>query len=128
MDLGTLTLSTGTISAPSGGRKPSDNSIAEGWLKAAQDSGEAKAVTVPGTVTKNENGKTIYTGVANDVVNSLRRAAETYNKGVDEAEHIGVRFDVVKSGKDKVTVNFLTAPKIKRTRKTESVPEVVNPA
>ena len=125
MDLGTLTLKPGKISENATGRKPSDNSTAESWLADAIQNGP-RAVTVPGTVSRNDNGKLIYDGVTAVVVNSLRRAVETYNKSVAEDQHIGLRLDVVQSSKTQTTVNFGTAPKIKRTRKSKTETETVS--
>lgn len=120
MDLGTLTLKTGTISSHVG--KTDDNSTAEQWIETARTEG-AKAVTVPGTVGKSDKGKTIYTGTAQEVVNRLRRATDTYNENKPESEHIGVRVDVKDAGKDKVTVNFAVTAKVRRPRKNKTVAE-----
>lgn len=126
MDLGSLTLKAGTISE-SAGRKTDDNTVAEKWIADCHaDGGKAKALTVPGTVGKNPKGKTVYTGVANEVVTRLRRAVDTFNEGATNPDDmIGLRLEVVPAGKDKVTVNFALGKKIFRPRKpkTDGTPE-----
>lgn len=121
MDLGNLTLKTGTITEK-GGPKGDDNSVAESWIAACvADGGTAKALTVPGTVGKNEKGKTVYTGTALEVINRLRRAVDTLNEGQTPENMSGLRLDVVPAGKDKVTVNFALGKKIFRPRKPKPV-------
>jgi hypothetical protein len=127
MDLGNLKLSTGTIAPRTTTRKADDNTVAESWLRTAIESGEAKALAgLPGTVSRNEAGKLIYTGTVQEVVNRLRRAAETHNANeTDESKHIGVYFDVKQTSKEKATVNFATAAKVRRPRKNKIVEQTI---
>ena len=130
MDLGSLSLKPGKISEPVG-RTPEDNSVGKAWIAAAGEDGKAKALTVPGTVEKNAKGKTIYTGVADEVVKRLRKAADSANVGTKPEDCIGVRIEVVPASAGKVTVNFQVTKKVFRPRKAkaETTPEMTeNPA
>ncbi len=119
MDLGNVKLNDGVIpDVRPNGRQAEDNSTAEQWIEMARQAGTPKSVTVPGAILQNDQGKTVYDGVAKDVVNRLRRAIETYNRGKANEDCIGLRLNVQDARKaGTVTVNFQVTKKVFRPRK-----------